>query len=215
MTTPTVALVGGTGRLGLGLARRFAHAGIEVVIGSRTPEKAQESAARVGRDRVRGASNADVCRLAEMIVITVPYAAHHATLQTLRDLVDDKVVVDTTVPLAQGHPVRLEQLPHGSVAEEAQQLLPKSRVVSAFHTVSARMLADLSRPLHGDVLLCGEDPTAKASLEELIRAIKMRPVDAGGLAVAHGLEQLAVLVLALNRRYRRDDLGITVAGLDR
>ncbi len=215
MTTPIVALVGGTGHLGLGLATRFAHAGIDVVIGSRTPEKAQESAARVGRDRVRGAGNADACRLAEMIIITVPYAAHHETLQALTELVDGKVVVDTTVPLAQGRPVRLERPPGGSAAAEAQQLLPKGRVVSAFHTVSARMLADLSRPIRGDVLLCGEDPTAKASLEELVRAIKMRPVDAGGLALAHGLEHLAVLMIALNRRYRRDDLGITVAGLDR
>jgi len=211
--TRIVALVGGTGHLGVGLAARLAQAGIDVVIGSRTPEKAQQAAARLARDGVRGANNADAGRRADLIILTVPSAAHHATVQSLSEVIDGKVVVDTTVPLAQGAPLRLERPAAGSAAEEAQMLLRNSRVISAFHTVSASMLADLSRPLHGDVLLCGEDSAAKASVEELIRAIKMRPVDAGGLALAHTLEQLALLVLILNRRYRRGDLGIAVAGL--
>lgn len=214
MTDRTVALVGGTGHLGIGLAMRLAHAGIEVVIGSRNATKAQEAAARVDRDRVRGATNPEAGRLAELIIITVPYAAHRTTLQTLGELADGKVVVDTTLPLGESRPIRLERPPGESAAEEAQQILPRARVVAAFHTVSAGMLADLSRPPHGDVLLCGNEAEAKAMLGELVRAIKMRPVDVGELAAARVLEQLARLVLVLNRRYRRHDLGISVAGLD-
>ncbi len=214
MTGRTVALIGGTGHLGIGLATRLAHAGIEVVIGSRSAAKAQEAATRVDRDRVRGMTNPEAGRLAELIIVTVPYAAHHATLETLGELTDGKVVVDTTVPLAQSRPGRLERPPGESAAEAAQRILSQARVVAAFHTVSAGMLTDLSRPLHGDVLLCGDDATAKAALGELVRAIRMRPVDVGELAAARALEQLAGLVLALNRRYRQHDLGITVAGLD-
>jgi len=185
-----------------------------VIIGSRTTPKAVEAATRVDRDRVRGASNPEAARAAEVIILTVPYAAHSATVQSLADLAEGKVVVDATVPAASSRPLRFERPPGGSAAEETQRALASARVVAAFHTVSANMLADLARPLHGDVLLCGDDADAKATLEALVRAIPMRPVDMGALAAAQVLEPLAALVLGLNRRYRRHDVGITVAGLD-
>ncbi len=215
MSVQTVALIGGTGRLGVGLARRLAQAGMEVFIGSRTPTKAQEAAGRVRQGEVHGVANPDAARLAEVLVLTVPYAAHQSVLGTIEEGAAGKVVIDTTVPLVESTPVRVGRPPAGSAAQEAQQALPAARIVAGFHTVSADMLADLSRSLHGDVLLCGDDSPAKATVEGLVRAIGMRPVDTGALVHAQILEQLAGLVLALNRRYKRHDLGITVAGLDR
>ncbi len=215
MSVHAVALIGGTGQLGVGLARRLARAGVEVLIGSRTATKAQDAARLVERGQARGLTNPEAARLAEVLIVTVPYAAHQAALLAIERDTAGKVVVDTTVPVMQTKPVRVERPPAGSAAEEAQRTLPEAHVVAAFHTVSAGMLADLARPLHGDVLLCGDDAAAKATLGGLVQAIGMRPIDAGPLAQAQALEQLAGLVFALNRQYKRHDLGITVAGLDR
>ncbi len=213
MNVRTVAVIGGTGRLGIGLAKRLAQAGVEVMIGSRDAAKARTAAGSVESGQARGLVNPEAARAAELIIMTVPYAAHRPTLWAIGEETAGKVVVETTVPLVEANPLRLERPQAGSVAEEAQQALPQARIVGAFHTVSAGMLADLSRRLHGDVLVCGDYAEAKDVVAELVRAIGMRPVDVGMLARAHALEELAGLVMTLNRRYKRRDLGITVAGL--
>lgn len=216
MTWPgrTVALIGGTGHMGIGLARRLAQAGMDVIIGSRDGTKARAVASSLGFASLRGRHNPEAAGTAEVIVLTVPYAAHRSTLLAIAGDTDGKVVVDTTVPLVRNSSLHVIRPPARSAAEEARELLPRARIVSGFHTVSADLLADLTRTLHGDVLLCGDDAGAKEIAAELVRAIRMRPVDVGALSQAHALEQLAGLLLALNRRHRRRDLGVQISGLD-
>ena len=208
-----VAVVGGTGHLGLPLARRLHRAGERVLIGSRDAARAESAAEEGGLGRAAGRANAAAVREAAVIVIAVPYEGHEATLRLLAPDLAGKPVLETTVPYDKA--TRSAHQPDGlSAAERAQSLAPGARIIAGFHTVSALMLADVDRPAHGDVLLCGDDAGAKDIAASLVRAIGMRPVDAGPLRSARVLEQLAVLLLGLNRRYRRKDLGITVAGLE-
>jgi NADPH-dependent F420 reductase len=208
-----VAIVGGTGALGLALARRLHRAGAGVLIGSRDAARAERAAEEGGLGSAAGRANLDAVRQAAVIVIAVPYEGHEPTLRALAPELAGKPVVETTVPYDRA--ARSVHHPEGlSAAERAQGLAPDARIVAAFHTVSAPMLADPKRPLHGDVLYCGDDRGAKDAAAALIRAIGMRAVDAGPLRNARVLEQLAVMLFGLNRRYKRTDLGITVAGLE-
>lgn len=222
-----VAIIGGTGRLGLGLARRLQAAAVEVVLGSRDPARAETAAQSIGLPARAGRANVDAAEMAEVIIVAVPYDAHMPILSGIADATAGKVVVDTTVPFADsalrlpsGRPERSRTGAAGkgpaesSAAEGARRMLPRARVVAGFHTVSAPMLADLAKPPHGDVLLCGDDEDAKEVVARLVRAIRMRPVDVGPLSQARVLEQLALLLLTLNRRYKKRDLGIQIAGLD-
>lgn len=210
----SVAVIGGTGRLGRGLASRLAHAGVDVIIGSREEARARSAASALGFGKLSGLMNRHAARSAEVIVVTVPYDGHRSVLEAIANETVAKVVLDTTVPLTTTAPMRVVRPPAGSAAEEAQQMLPQARVVGGFHTVSGWMLADFSRDLHGDVLLCGDDVGAKEIIATLARAIGMRPVDVGPLAHAHALEQLGGLLLAMNEQYSRPDLGIRITGLD-
>ena len=208
-----VAIVGGTGHLGLALARRLHRAGERVLIGSRDAARAEGAAEGGGIGRAAGRGNVEAVREAAVIVIAVPYEGHEPTLRLLAADLAGKPVVETTVPYDRA--TRSAHQPEGqSVAERAQRFAPEAHVVAAFHTVSAAMLADLDRPAHGDVLYCGDDRGAKGTAAALIRAIGQRPVDAGALRNARVLEQLAVLLLGLNHRYKRKDLGISIAGLE-
>ena len=216
-----VAIIGGTGRLGLGLARRLQAAAVDIVLGSRDPARAETAARSMGLAAQAGRGNVAAAEAAEVIVITVPSEAHTQILSAIAEATAGKVVVDTTVSFTEsalrfhsGRPERSRTGAAVSAAEEASRLLPRARVVAGFHTVSAPMLADLARPPHGDVLLCGDDEGAKESVAHLVRAIRMRPVDAGPLAHARILEQLPRVLVTINKRYRRRDLGIQIAGLD-
>jgi len=207
-----VAIIGGSGHLGLGLARRLHGAGVDVMVGSRDAARAQAAARSIGLSSDAGRLNLDAARWATVIVVTVPYEAHRQTLESIAPVVSDKIVVDTTVRLS-----RSGERPtpaHGSAAEEARELLPTAHVVAGVHTVSAAMLADPAQRLHGHVLLCGDDPSGKERVAEMIRLLGMRAVDTGKLGQAGILESLAGLLLAINRRYKRRDLGIEIAGLD-
>ncbi|MDR7401618.1 MAG: NADPH-dependent F420 reductase [Armatimonadota bacterium] len=207
-----VAIVGGTGRLGRGLAARWAQAGVPVLIGSRDPARAREAARAAGLSEAAGADNRAAAAAADVVVLTVPFAAHRQTLLALADVLAGKILLDTTVPLLDSRELACPEA--GSAAQDAQALVPAARVVAGFHTVSAHLLADRRRPLRGDVLLCGDDPSAKEAVERLVRALGARPVDAGGLSAARTLEMLALLLLNLNRRYRRRDLGVRIVGLE-
>jgi len=206
-----VAVIGGTGRLGLALAKRLRGAGVDVVLGSRDAARAQAAARSIDLPARAGQLNADAAGIADVIIMTVPYGAHAQILAAIADAAAGKVVVDTTVPF--GRAVAVCR-PDGSAAEQTRARLRSARVVAGFHTVSAPMLADVTRPPHGDVLLCGDDPAAKDLVAGLVRRIGMRPVDAGPLTQARLLEQLAGLLLTLNKRYKKRDLGIVIAGLD-
>jgi len=186
-------------------------AGLEVVIGSRDASRANEAAARIGLPGVRGAANADAVAAADTVVLAIPIEGHAAFVEGFAGLLSGKIVVDATVPLGPGF--TFVPPPAGSAAAETQALVPGARVVAAFHTLSARMLADLTLPLDQDVLVCGDDPEARARVLELATTIGARGVDAGGLAAAATIEGIAVLLIGLNVRYKRRHLGIRIAHL--
>jgi NADPH-dependent F420 reductase len=200
-----VGILGGTGPQGRGLTRRFAAAGHEVVIGSRAVGRAQEVAsayALVGS--VTGAGNADAAR-ADLVVVTVPYEGHADLLRGLADELAGKIVVDCVNPLGfdkQGPYVL--PVAAGSAAQEAQEILPGSTVVAAFHHVSAVHLDDpgVDR-IEGDVLVLGEDRDAVQTVCDLATAIPgARGVYAGRLRLAGQVEAFTANLIAINRRYK-------------
>jgi NADPH-dependent F420 reductase len=206
-----VGILGGTGDLGCGLALRLSAAGHEVILGSRSAARGQEAAARLGRPLVRGAANAEAARAGDVVIVACPHEGHAALVADVAPLLAGKVVVDAVVPLGAG--LTYAPPPEGSCAHQAQRLAPDAKVVAAFHSVSARLLADVDRPLDQDVLLCGDDDTARAVVMDLVASVGARGVDAGGLRWAPTLEALAVLVINLNVRYGRRHLGVRIAHL--
>ncbi len=216
-----IAIIGGTGHQGLGLALRWAAAGVPVAIGSRSLERARAAAAQVQgapqvraaeRGSVEGMENLEAARAADVVVLAVPASAHQDTLATIAPAVSGKIVVDVTVPLEE-NPSYAVQLPEGSAAEAAQHFLgPEVRVVAAFHTVPAALLQDLARPIDCDVLVCGDDRAAKARVIELAAAFGARALDVGALRQAHTLERITALLIGLGRRTRRHELGVRITG---
>ncbi len=216
---PTVAVLGGTGKEGSGLALRWAHHGYDVIIGSRQQEKAESAAAELnallGRDVVRGMANADAAQEASIVVLSVPYSAHRATLEGVLDEVQGKILVDVTVPI-QPPDFMLAILPPGrTAAEEAQALVGSAvRVVSAFQNVSAVHLKDLGHGVDCDVLVSGDDAEAKEAVMALVEAAGMRGVDVGPLANAIVAESLTPVLLGINKRYKARGAGIRITGID-
>jgi NADPH-dependent F420 reductase len=215
-----VGFIGGTGPQGRGLGLRFAVAGHEVLLGSRDAAKAEEAVTGLrpqAPDAVlEGVSNEDACARADLVVVTVPYAAQAPTLRGLADAIGGKIVVNCVNNLAfdeQGpHAVAV---PDGSAAQECARLLPDARVVSAFSNVSARKLLAVPEPVEVDVLICGDDDDAKTQVAELAAAVPgMRGVDAGPLRLAGAVEDLTAVLLSLNRRYKIH-AGIRIDGLER
>jgi NADPH-dependent F420 reductase len=215
----TVALIGGTGRLGPGLALRLSRGGLPVIIGSRDLQHALDVAERVtalgGAARIRGATNIDAAAGGDLAILTVPYEAQAGLLPDLAAALGGKVVVSTTVPVrfdpALG-PVAVT-VAEGSAAEQVAALLPASRIVGGFHTVSSVHLSRPDRDLDEDVLLCGDDDDAKAEVRRIAGLIPgVRVVDAGRLGNSHHLEQLTVLLLSINRLSRRS-VGVRLTGL--
>lgn len=213
-----VAIIGGTGDLGFGLAVRLGAADVEVVIGSRDATRAEGAAARVPSGAT-GAANADALVGADLIVLAVPFAAHASTLGGIKDaLTEGQVVVDATVPLATavgGKPTRTIEVWAGSAAQQAQEILGKRvHVVSALHTISAASLADLGHELNEDVLICGDRTEDKERVFDLIRRIPvLRPVDAGRLEMSRVVEQLTALLISINIRHKAH-AGIKITGLE-
>lgn len=212
-----VAVIGGTGKEGFGLAVRWAHSGQRVIIGSRSADKAREAVARAGGlgagDQVAGLLNRDAAAAAEIVVLTIPYAGQAAILEDIRAAVRGKIVVDTTVPLRRYSPPELDIPPAGSSAQQVQALLPEARVVAALHSVSSHKVNNFDEPLNDDVLVCGDDAAAKAAVSRLIEALGMRPLDAGGLAEATTLERLGAIIIGMNQRYKRKAIGVRFTGL--
>ena len=159
----------------------------------------------------RGAGNAEAARSSDVVILACPHEGHAALVREMADVLTGKIVIDASVPLGPGH--TYAPPPAGSAAAETQTLVPGARVAAAFHTLSARLLTDLTRPLDQDVLVCGNDPAARAQALEIAAAIGARGVDAGGLEVAATIEAMACLVIGLNVRYRRRTLGIKIAHL--
>jgi NADPH-dependent F420 reductase len=216
-TRPTLAIIGGTGALGTGLAIRWAGAGYPVVLGSRTREKALEAALRIEARNdappVRGEDNRSAARAGDIVVVAVPYASHDAILDDIKEAVAGKIVVDAVVPLVPPK-VSVVQMPReGSAAQLAQQRLGDGvRVVSAFHNVAAAKLA-AGGPVDCDVLVFGDDRTARDIVIELADAAGARGVDGGALANSVAAEALTSVLIAINRRYKVGSAGIRITGV--
>jgi NADPH-dependent F420 reductase len=227
----SVAIIGGTGDEGFGLALRLARAGEHVVIGSRSEERGQAAAEKAAellglgsgsgtRGSIAGTSNEQASAGSEVVFVTVPYAGQADIYKSIRDsLRSDAVVCDTTTPLATavGRPAWQVVTPwEGSAAEQAKAILPKNaRLVSGFHSVSAEPLQDVQRSLKGDVLLCGSDEDAKATVGGLVEKIpNLRWVDAGPLSMARILERLTAVMVSVNRAYGIKEAGISLIGRD-
>jgi hypothetical protein len=204
----TIAILGGTGSEGIGLAMRFAAIGEEIVIGSRDPARARDAAARVvskvPAGSVAGAANAEAASRADMIVLAFPHAGVEPFVGANAAALAGKVVVDVIVPLRVEDGVFLAApVAAGSVGEQVARLAPRARVVSAFKNLSAERLLMVDEPLDGDILVCGDDVEAKESVCALTNRVRnLRAVDAGPLSGAAALERLTVLLLNVNRRYR-------------
>jgi 8-hydroxy-5-deazaflavin:NADPH oxidoreductase len=218
----SVAIVGGTGALGFGLALRLGRQGVPVVIGSRHERRAQEAASRaaaaISEGSFDGRINEDAVIGAPLVILSVPFRNQSETLTNLREaLGEGQLVVDATVPLAaavSGKATRTLGVWQGSAAQQAQEMVPPGvRVVSAFHTVSAALLADLRHDLDEDVLICGDRRADKERVAQLIEAIPgLRAVDCGPLELARIVEQFTALMISINVRHRAR-AGIKITGL--
>ncbi len=219
MTTYKIAVIGGTGPQGKGLAYRWAKHGHTVVLGSRSADRANAAAGeiqeRLPEAAVSGAANADAAAAADVVVLAVPYDGHDALVTDLAPVLAGKVVVSCVNPLGfdKRGPFGLD-VPGGSAAEEAAALVPDARVVGAFHHVSAVSLWGEEEYLdHEDVLVCGDDTEAKAVAMELARPVTSRDgVDAGRLRLARQLEPLTAVLISINKRYKTRS-GVKISGL--
>jgi NADPH-dependent F420 reductase len=218
--TKTVAVIGGTGKEGPGLALRWAKARQhQVIIGSRQQEKAERVAAelnaRLGEDLIRGMINPDAAQAADLVVLTVPYSAHPSTLESIRAGLTGKILVDVTVPLQPPKVSQVHLPAGGSATAEAQALLgDEVRVVAAFQNVGTAHLKDPDYPIDCDVLVCGDDQEAKAEAIVLAAAAGMRGLDAGPLQNAVVVEGLTAVLISINRRYKVKGAGIRITGLE-
>jgi len=218
--TTKIAILGGTGKEGSGLALRWAAAGHDVIIGSRETEKAQHTAAELnatlGKEIVRGMTNREAAAQADIIVVAVPYAAHAAVLESVKDAVQGKILVDVTVPLDPQNVRRVKMPAAGSASAEAQQLLGENvRVVAAFQNVSAEHLKTLEHEIECDVLVCGNDKEAKQQVIELAQAARIRAWDAGPIENAMVVEGLTSVLINLNIKYKVKAAGIRITGIPR
>jgi len=217
-----IPIIGGTGALGAGLATRWAQAGVPVVLGSRSAERAEEAAARVraavpGAD-VTGLENEEAAKAGEVVFLTVPFRAQSENLNNLRGaLAPGQILVDCTVPLAaavSGKATRSLGVWQGSAAQQAQEMVPEGvTVVAALHTVGAPTLSDTGAELGEDVLVCGDKKADKARVARLIELIPgLRAVNAGPLEMARIVEQLTPMLISVNTRYKAH-AGIRLTGL--
>ncbi|MFI6516533.1 NADPH-dependent F420 reductase [Spirillospora sp. NPDC050679] len=206
----TIGILGGTGDQGKGLARRFALAGHEVVIGSRKADRAAEAAAELAAERdglrVRGAENPVAATESDIVIIAVPWEGHRATVESLRAELTGKIVVDCVNPLGfeKGKGAYALPVEEGSAAQQAAAVLDGSRVVAAFHHVSAKLLLDPAvGEMELDVLVLGDDREATDLVQALAGRIPgMRGIYGGRLHNAHQVEAFTANLISINRRYK-------------
>ncbi len=218
-----IAIVGGTGPEGRGLALRWARAGKHVIIGSRDADRARTVAQEIstlagGQAHVDGADNASAVKAARVVVLTVPFVAQADTLKHLKEsFAPGTVVVDATVPLAAGiggKPTRTLAVWQGSAAQATAELLPEgTRLAAAFQNIGAKALLS-DGPVVCDVIVCSDDAQAKEVASELARAIPgARAIDGGKLENARTVEQITALLIQINMRYKSHSAGLRITGL--
>jgi NADPH-dependent F420 reductase len=223
MSNQRIAIIGGTGDQGKGLALRWARAGFSIVIGSRDAERANSAAAEMretlgGEVFIEGAVNSVAAASAPIIVLTVPFAAQIATMKDIREsLAPGSLLIDVTVPLEPavgGKPTRTLGVWAGSAAEQCAELAPENvQVVSAFHNVGAEALADLDHDVECDVIVCGDEKPARERVKPLVAAIPgCRYADGGALANSRTVEAITALLVGFNLRYKTHT-GIRITGI--
>ena len=211
-----IAIIGGTGSLGSGLALRWAQAGYPVIIGSRSSEKAALAAEKIGTtscaNAVEGTDNQTAAAQGDIVVITVPYSSHARILENIKDAVSGKIVVDTTVPLILPK-VGTVQLPSaGSAALITQEILgDNAEVVSAFQNVAAHKLHG-TQAIDCDVLVCGNKKAARGIVIGLVEALGMRGLHAGPIANSVATEALTSVLIVINKNYNVADAGLKITG---
>jgi NADPH-dependent F420 reductase len=216
--TTKIAVIGGTGKEGKGLALRWANAGYEIIIGSRDAERAANTAnelnAALGKSNVSGLGNAAAARTADIVVLSVPYEAHTATLDMIAGGVQGKILIDVTAPLDPENKRRTLHVPEGSAAQAAQlKLGPNVRVVAAFQNISYTHLTDLHEDLGSDVLVCGNDKEAKKQVIELAKAAGMAAFDAGPIENSVVAEGLTAVLININIAFKIKNAGIRITGV--
>ena len=218
---PTIAIIGGTGDLGTGLARRWAQGGYPIIIGSREFDKAQVAVAdlrAVLKERgradiaVEAMDNIAAAKKADIAVLTVPFAHQAGTLESIKVAVQGKIVVDVTVPLVPPKVARVQMPPQGSAGQIAQAILGEGvRVVSAFQNVAAQHLQG-DQAIECDVLVCGNDKEAREQVVKLVVAAGMRGFHAGSMANSVAAEAMTSLLIFINKQYQCHS-GIRITGV--
>ena len=222
---PAVALIGGTGHLGAAIARRLAHAGAPVIIGSRDAAKAATAAATLAAEcgrPVGSGANAEAARAADIVILTVPFASQEATLRDIASAVAGKIVVDTTVPLMPPKVMRVQLPPEGSAAVRAQRILEEAlradgapgdgvRMTSAFHNVAAHRLAT-DDPVDCDVLVFGDERAAREAVLRIVGLCGLRGLHGGALANSAAAEALTSVLIFVNKTYAADGAGLRITG---
>lgn len=216
----SIAVLGGTGKEGKGLAYRWAKAGYRVVIGSRAPEKAEAAAAELldllnGNALIEGADNPSAAHKADIVALTVPYAAHASTLESVKDALKGKILIDVTVPLVPPKVATVQMPPAGSAAQEAKQILGEDvQVCAAFQNIShEHLLTD--EEVECDVLVTGSSKEARAEALKLVEAAGLRGWDAGPLENSVVVEGLTSVLIGINKKYGSTHAGIRITGVKR
>lgn len=216
----TIAVLGGTGKEGKGLAYRWARAGYKVVIGSRIPEKAVTAASEIiesleGSSSVVGASNLEAAQQAEIVVLTVPYAAHRDTLESVKDALKGKLFIDVTVPLVPPKVTKVQMPPAGSAAQEAKAILGEDvQVVAAFQNISHEHLMTDS-DVECDVLVTGSSKEARTEAIKLVEAAGLTGWDAGPIENSVVVEGLTSVLININKQYGSTHAGIRITGVQK
>ena len=217
-----IAIIGGTGGQGLGIAIRFVQAGKDVIIGSRTIEKAQAAVDKV-KDllgdigNLKAAENSDAAAEAELLVLTVPLAAQKSTLLSIKEGAKGKTLLDATGPLESaigGSPITYLDLWDGAAAERSAKILKDANVICAFNNISSAALMNFNEPIDCDCLISGDDTDSKVVATELIEKIPgVNVIDCGPLARAKIIEKITPLLIGLNIRNKTQFGGIRITGL--
>ena len=212
----TIAVLGGTGKEGKGLAYRWARAGYKVLIGSRSTERAVTAASEImemleGSSSLVGTSNREAAQLADIVVLSVPYAAHRETLESVKDVLNGKILIDITAPLASPK-TRVQMPPAGSAAQEAREIVGEGvQVVSAFQNVSHELLLT-DEAVDCDVLVTGTGKEARAEVLKLVEAAGLTGWDAGPIENSVIAEGLASVLIYINKQYGSKHAGIRITG---
>ena len=213
----TIAVLGGTGKEGKGLAYRWAKAGYKILIGSRTPEKAVTAASEImerleGASSVVGISNREAAELANIVVLTVPYAAHRETLESVKDVIQGKLLIDATNPLVPPKVTKVQMPPAGSAAQEAKEIVGEGvEVVAAFQNISHELLLN-DEYVDCDVLVTGTSKKARAEVLKLVEAAELTGWDAGPIENSVVVEGLTNVLININKQHGSTHAGIKITG---